>query len=190
MGVILLVGLGNPGTQYEHTRHNAGFMLADRLRDTYGFPNWKSQSEGLASKGRIGPHEVVLLKPQTFMNLSGPCVQAVARFYKIPPAQVLVLHDELDVALGKVKHKLGGGDAGHNGLKSITRALGGAPYPRLRIGIGRPPHAGMVESYVLQPFLPDEQKLLDDVLGKLVQHMPLLLEKPNDALAKLGNVVA
>jgi len=184
--MILLVGLGNPGTQYARTLHNAGFLFTEQVRQAYGLPTWRSQHQGLLSKGRVGPHDVLLLQPQTFMNLSGRSVQAVATFYKITPAQLWVVHDELDLALGKVKYKLGGGDAGHNGLKSITAALG-ADYYRLRLGIGRPPGLQPVEDYVLQNFIAAEQNTLTPLLGKLTENLPAILENPIATLAKLGN---
>lgn len=184
--MILLTGLGNPGTHYARTRHNAGFLFTEQVRLAYGFPAWKSQHQGLLSKGRIGPQEVLLLQPQTFMNVSGRSVQAAAAFYKVPLSQLWVAHDELDIPLGKVKYKLGGGDAGHNGLKSITTALG-ANYHRLRLGIGRPTGPQPVEDYVLQNFTAGEADTLAPVLESLVKHLPTLLEKPLDTLAKLGN---
>jgi PTH1 family peptidyl-tRNA hydrolase len=161
-------------------------LFTERVRLAYGFPAWKSQHQGLLSKGRVGQHDVLLLQPQTFMNLSGRSVQATAAFYKVPPPQLWVVHDELDLALGKVKYKVGGGDAGHNGLKSITAALGGN-YHRLRVGIGRPVGLQPVEDYVLQNFTAQELDVITPLLSKLIDNLPSMLENPLDTLAKLGN---
>jgi peptidyl-tRNA hydrolase, PTH1 family len=182
----LIIGLGNPGKQYLFTRHNVGFMLQDVLAHVYGCSSWQSKFQGLVSTGAIAGHKVVLLKPQTFMNLSGQSVQAAAAFYKIKPEDMLVVHDELDLALGHLKYKKGGSDAGHNGLKSITAALG-ANYGRLRIGIGRPEHKSEVSSYVLNPFDASQSLIIAERLGTLASHAPELLTDPIKLLAKLGN---
>jgi PTH1 family peptidyl-tRNA hydrolase len=187
--MMVLVGLGNPGQQYARTRHNAGFLFTELVRGAYGLPAWKKQFDGLVSKGKVGGQDILLLQPQTFMNLSGRSVQATCAFYKIPPAQVWVVHDELDLALGKMKYKLGGGDAGHNGLKSITAALG-ANYHRLRLGIGRPTGPQPVEDYVLQNFSGTEADALEPLLEKLTKALPTFLETPIETLAKLGNAEA
>lgn len=185
--MMVLVGLGNPGPQYARTRHNAGFLFTDLVRETYGLPAWKKQFDGLVNKGKVAGHDVLLLQPQTFMNLSGRSVQAACAFYKIPPNQLWVVHDELDLALGKTKYKLGGGDAGHNGLKSITAALG-PNYHRLRLGIGRPTDPQPVEDYVLQNFSATEAEVLAPLLEKLAKALPELIEKPVETLAKLNNI--
>jgi PTH1 family peptidyl-tRNA hydrolase len=187
--MMVLVGLGNPGPQYAHTRHNAGFLFTDLVHKAYGFPTWKKQFDGLVSKGKVAGYDVLLLQPQTFMNLSGRSVQAACAFYKIPPAQVWAIHDELDLALGKTKYKFGGGDAGHNGLKSITAALG-ANYHRLRLGIGRPTGPQPVEDYVLQNFSAAETEIFKPLLEKLTKALPTFLETPIETLAKLGNAEA
>ena len=187
---MLLAGLGNPGQKYARTRHNAGFLFAELVRSTHGLPTWKKQGEGLVSKGKLGGVDIVLLQPQTYMNLSGSSVQAALRFYKLKPEQLFVAHDELDIALGKLKYKQGGGDAGHNGLKSITQALGTPNYHRLRLGIGRPTTQQPVEDYVVQAFSADERAQLDALLERMAKAMPQLLENPLDTLAKLGNSTA
>ncbi len=187
--MMILAGLGNPGAQYANTRHNAGFMLLDALQQAYAFPAWKKQHQALLSKGRIGAHEVILLKPQTFMNLSGASVQAAMTYYKVPLAQLWVAHDELDLALGKVRYKQGGGDAGHNGLRSISGAVG-SNYHRLRLGIDRPPPPLAVEDYVLSSFQADEKARVQAMLTALSDSFPALLENPLDTLAKLGNLRA
>lgn len=185
----LLVGLGNPGPSYQTTRHNAGFLALEAVRQHYGLPNWKAQYKGFTSKGSIGPHSVLLLQPQTFMNLSGQSVQAAATFFKTPPGNIWVFHDELDIASGSLKYKLGGGDAGHNGLKSITGALG-ANYHRVRIGIGRPTPPLDAADYVLQSYTTPEIEALTTLLAKLVPALPDFLSQPQQTLAKLGNIKA
>lgn len=169
--MILLVGLGNPGDRYRDTRHNVGFMLIDLIAERWGRPVWRSkfQAETAAldvPRGQGAGDKAVLLKPQTFMNLSGQSVQPAAAFYKVETPHVLVAHDELDLPFGQVRLKAGGGDAGHNGLKSITQRLGTNGYTRLRIGIGRPPpdFRGSGADFVLQAFSPVEQAELPGVL--------------------------
>lgn len=161
--MILLVGLGNPGAKYERNRHNVGFMAVDRIAADHGFTPWRARFQGQAAEGRLGDTRTVLLKPGTFMNLSGQSVGEAMRYLKLDPAQVLVLHDELDLAPGKVRLKLGGGHAGHNGLRSIHQHIGDA-YRRLRIGIGHPGHKDRVAGYVLSDFAKAEETGLDDLL--------------------------
>lgn len=175
----LIVGLGNPGPEYERTRHNAGFWLAERvaddLRATFSL---EKTFFGHVAKARVEGENVVLAKPITYMNRSGQCVGALARFYKLAPEQVLVLHDELDLAPGQVKIKQGGGHAGHNGLKDIQAALGGPAFWRLRLGIGHPRTLGLaqqVADFVLHPPRREEQDLLDAAIDACRAVMPLLL---------------
>ncbi|WP_415839870.1 aminoacyl-tRNA hydrolase, partial [Paracoccus yeei] len=161
--MILLVGLGNPGAKYERNRHNVGFMAVNRIAADHGFTPWRARFQGQVAEGRLGDTRTVLLKPGTFMNLSGQSVGEAMRYLKLDPAQVLVLHDELDLAPGKVRLKLGGGHAGHNGLRSIHQHIGDA-YRRLRIGIGHPGHKDRVAGYVLSDFAKAEEAGLDDLL--------------------------
>ena len=161
----LIVGVGNPGAQYAETRHNVAWMLLDQfssLQDAI----WKSKFKGLYAEGSIKGKKFYALKPQTFMNLSGESVQPFASFFKINPSDILVIHDELDIPFGQVHFKMGGGLAGHNGLKSIAACLGTDQFARMRIGIGRPPH-GNVSSWVLSPFGKDEQVQLTVLLKNL-----------------------
>lgn len=162
----LIVGLGNPGAKYARHRHNIGFMALDRIAADHGFPPWKSKHQGSLSEGRLGSERVALLKPETFMNNSGQAVQAAMRFYKLDPADVIVFHDEIDLAPGKVRHKLGGGHAGHNGLRSIHAHIG-PEYARVRLGVGHPGHKDRVPSYVLHDFAKADEAWLDDVLRGL-----------------------
>ncbi len=171
----LLVGLGNPGDKYARNRHNIGFMALDRLADKYSaFSLWKSKHQGLLADASLAQQKVYLLKPQTFMNNSGPSVSATARFYKIPPERVVVFYDELDLAPGKIRIKRGGGNGGHNGLKSID-AHYGKDYWRVRLGIGHPGAKERVIGHVLGDFTSSEQAWLDPLLDTLALHLPHLL---------------
>lgn len=173
----LIVGLGNPGRQYEKTRHNAGFWLLERLAfDLGGTWSHDSKFQGDLSSVSIRGERVILLKPATFMNRSGQSVGSVARYFKIQPEEILVIHDELDFEAGKVKLKIGGGHAGHNGLKDIISHLGSREFCRLRIGIGAPPGKQPVSDYVLSdPSKEDKEKIdsaiqaVGDILGLLVE---------------------
>lgn len=159
----LFVGLGNPGAKYAGNRHNIGFMALDRIAADHGFGPWKRAFQGLACEGRLGEEKVILLKPETFMNLSGQSVAEAMRFYKLTPDDITVLHDELDLAPGKARVKQGGGHAGHNGLRSIHGHIGEA-YGRVRLGIGHPGHKDAVAAYVLHDFAKADQDWLDDLL--------------------------
>jgi len=159
----LFVGLGNPGTKYAENRHNIGFMVVDRIQEDHGFAPWRSKFQGQVSEGKLGSEKVILIKPETFMNLSGQSVGEAMRFYKLTPADVVVFHDELDLAPGKVRVKTGGGHAGHNGLRSIHQHIG-AEYDRVRLGIGHPGHKDRVAPYVLSDFAKADQDWLDDVI--------------------------
>jgi len=158
----LFIGLGNPGAKYSQNRHNIGFMVMDRIAET-GFGPWKPKFQGLVSEGRIGGEKVILLKPATFMNLSGQSVGEAMRFYKLSPDDITVFHDELDLAPGKVRLKTGGGHAGHNGLRSLHQHIG-PEYHRVRLGIGHPGHKDKVARYVLHDFAKSDLGWLDDLL--------------------------
>lgn len=160
----LLVGLGNPGAKYARNRHNIGFMALDRIASDNPFPAWKTRFQALVSEARLGTSRVTLLKPQTFMNLSGQAVGEAMRYLKLSPADVIVLHDELDLAPGKCRLKQGGGHAGHNGLRSIHQHLG-PDYLRVRLGIGHPGHKDRVAGYVLSDFAKADQDWLEDLLA-------------------------
>ena len=182
----LFVGLGNPGAKYAGNRHNIGFMALDRIASDHGFSPWKRAFQGLACEGRLGADKVVLLKPETFMNLSGQSVQAAVAVYKLQLADVTVFHDELDLAPGKCRVKQGGGHAGHNGLRSIHAHLGDA-YGRVRLGIGHPGHKDAVANYVLHDFAKADQEWLDDLLRGLSDGAAALAD--GDA-ARFMNAVA
>lgn len=159
----LFVGLGNPGQKYAGNRHNIGFMAVDRIAEDHGFGPWRSKFQGQVSEGRLGTERVALLKPETFMNLSGQSVGEAMRFYKLDPSDVTVFHDELDLAPGKVRVKSGGGHAGHNGLRSLHQHIGEG-YERVRLGIGHPGHKDRVSPYVLSDFAKAEAGWLDDLM--------------------------
>ncbi|MGB4812772.1 MAG: aminoacyl-tRNA hydrolase [Methylophilaceae bacterium] len=163
-GIRLFVGLGNPGDKYERTRHNAGFWWVDSIAaKTDSKLTLDAKMFGMVAKLNPTPDKW-LLKPTTFMNLSGKAVAALANYYKISPAEILVIHDELDLPAGSIKLKFSGGHGGHNGLKDIHSALGTADYWRLRVGIGHPGNRNEVVSFVLKPPLKDEQSAIDDSL--------------------------
>jgi PTH1 family peptidyl-tRNA hydrolase len=169
----LIVGLGNPGGQYQNNRHNIGFMLIEAIAHAYDFPKFEKKFSGEFAQGFIGKHKVMLLKPQTFMNLSGKSVLECSNFYKIAHEKILVLHDELDLVTGRIKVKFAGHHAGHNGLKSID-AMIGENYHRLRFGISRPIH-GDVSNYVLGNFNETESKVVEQAIKAVVFHLPLIL---------------
>jgi PTH1 family peptidyl-tRNA hydrolase len=171
----LFVGLGNPGTKYARNRHNIGFMAVDAIADAHGFGPWRSRFKGVVAEGRLGTEKVLLLKPETYMNLSGEAVQAALAFYKLSPGDLVVFHDELDLAPGKVRVKTGGGTAGHNGLRSIGGQLG-PDFMRVRLGIGHPGDKARVTGYVLGDFGSDDREWLDDLLRGISEGAPALAE--------------
>ncbi len=162
----LFVGLGNPGQQYQMHRHNIGFMAVDEIANANSFGPWRSKFQGLFCEGRLGNQKIVILKPSTFMNLSGQSVGELTRFYKINSKSITVFHDELDLAPGKCRFKLSGGHAGHNGLKSIHSHIG-ENYRRIRLGIGHPGQKDLVSKYVLENFSKKEQQWLEKLLEKI-----------------------
>ncbi len=171
----LIVGLGNPGTKYAANRHNIGFMALDRVETCHGLGPWRSRFQGQIAEGRLGRNRVTLLKPQTFMNLSGQSVGEAMRYLKLSPDDVIVFHDELDLAPGKCRVKNGGGHAGHNGLRSIHQHIG-ADYRRVRLGIGHPGHKDRVAGYVLADFAQSDQDWLDDLLRGVSDGLPELVD--------------
>jgi len=170
----LLVGLGNPGPSHLFNRHNVGFMAADVIAQRYDFPGFRAKFHGLCSEGVIAGQRVLILKPQTFMNDSGRSVGQAARFFKLAPSEIVAMHDEIDLKPGKVRAKLGGGSAGHNGLRSLDDHIG-PDYWRIRIGVGRPAPGGDVVAYVLQNFAREEESWLTETLAAVAEAVPLLL---------------
>src|ERR1700742_4769837 len=170
---LLIAGLGNPGSQYAKNRHNAGFIVVDELHAHYRFGPWKAKFDGLLSEGTLDGRKTYLLKPQTYMNLSGDSVGPALRFFKLPVNALVVAHDEIDLAAGKLKVKTGGGDAGQNGLRSVTATLG-PDYRRVRIGIGHPGEKSRVTGHVLQNFSNSDLEWFKPMLDAMVEAAPLL----------------
>lgn len=186
----LLVGLGNPGSKYENNRHNIGFMAIDAIADAQGFPAFKKKFQGLLSEGQIAGEKVILLKPQTYMNNSGQSVGEAAKFYKLPIENIIVFHDELDLASSKIRTKKGGGHAGHNGLRSMDSHLNSKDYYRVRLGIGHPGDKGMVHGHVLGDFSKTESIWLEKMMEMIGVHAPLLLQgKDNEFMSKVAQAL-
>ena len=165
--MILVVGLGNPGLEYAKTRHNIGFTALDMISERYSFESWKNKLNGHYAKGLIGKQKTILLKPQTFMNMSGSCVKSFVDYFKIEDNNLFVIYDDIDLELGTLKKKIGGGHAGHNGVKSIFESLKASNFCKMRIGVGRPEEKEKVTNFVLSKFLPDELIIVQEVLEKV-----------------------
>jgi peptidyl-tRNA hydrolase, PTH1 family len=176
MNTYVIAGLGNPGPQYQWTRHNAGFLFLDRIANLENVPITRKSFSGLAGEWSYRDKRLVLLKPQTFMNLSGRSVMQALQFYKLPLSQLIVVHDELDLPYGTVRFKQGGGHGGHNGLRSIQEQLGKGDFTRLRVGIGRPPHGDTV-NYVLGTIPPVQMESLPKVLDGALDMLEMMLDE-------------
>lgn len=184
--MFLVVGLGNPGEEYAKTRHNIGFMAADEIHSRYNFAPFKSKFEGLLAEGNIDGEKILLLKPQTFMNLSGNSVGKVANFYKITPKNIIVIHDDKDLSLGKLKAKIGGSAGGHNGLKNIDSQIG-QDYNRIRIGVGSPKeHNTDTVNFVLSRFSKAEMDILQERLDFIANTINELINK---GVAQYSNLI-
>lgn len=185
--MFLIVGLGNPGVEYAGTRHNVGFMTVDAIADKYGFGPWRDKFDGLIAEGRIDDEKVYLLKPQTFMNLSGNSVVKAAMFYKILPDHVVVVHDDMDLDINKIKAKIGGGSGGHNGIKSIDAHITNG-YNRVRIGVGHPQgNNGDVVNHVLSRFSKTEAAALEQNIEIVTDNIGILLKDGINAFSnKIG----
>ena len=173
----IVAGLGNPGPEYSGNRHNAGHMVADLLAERMGARFKAHRSRNDIAEGRLAGVPVTLAKPRTYMNLSGGPVAALSAFYKVPPGRIVVVHDELDIPFGSVRLKLDGGDNGHNGLRSVTQALGTNAYCRVRFGIGRPPGRMDAATFVLRDFSAAERKELPLVIDRCADAVETLLSK-------------
>jgi len=171
----LIVGLGNPGDKHSGNRHNVGFMAADAIAERFSFQPWRRRFSGELAEGRIGVDKCLLLKPSTYMNESGRSVGEALRFYKLDLADVVVIYDEIDLAPGRLKVKSGGGNAGHNGLRSLSNHIGN-DYQRVRIGVGRPAQKSQVANYVLRDFSKADQDWLQPLLNAVSAAMPVLLK--------------
>jgi PTH1 family peptidyl-tRNA hydrolase len=173
----LIVGLGNPGQQYAGTRHNVGFMIVDYLAGENNLIFTDSRWQAAVAKAIIWDKSVILLKPQTFMNLSGTAVAQAAHFYKLQPARIIIIHDDLDIEFGRIKIVSGGGDGGHKGIRSITEHLGTKSFPRIKIGIGRPPSPVLPEKYVLAKFDSAEKEVLERNMSVVSEGIRILLQE-------------
>ena len=175
--MFLIVGLGNPGAEYAGTRHNVGFMTVDALAEKYGFGPFRDKFDGLITEGQIGGEKTYILKPQTYMNLSGNSVVKAANFYKILPSNIIVIHDDMDLPAGKIKAKLGGGSGGHNGIKSIDAAIS-PNYNRIRLGVGHPQGKGEeVVNHVLSRFSKAEIEAVAKDIDIVVDTIEVLMKK-------------
>ena len=174
---MVIAGLGNPGERYADTRHNIGFMVVDQLAVRHQIPLKKKGHQALYGVGRCGQHQVMLLQPQTFMNLSGASVASACKSLDVSSGDLVVVHDEIDLPFGEIRVKVGGGHGGHNGLRHIDQALATRDYIRVRVGIDRPPAGGDVAGYVLRSFSSSEKKQLDTVLGYAAEIVETILER-------------
>lgn len=186
MDHIIIAGLGNPGPAYEGTRHNVGFNIVDAIAEEFSFPGFNNKFSSLTSSKILGPNKITLLKPQTFMNLSGEATSKAIHFYKISPDNLIVIHDDLDLNLAKVKMKIGGGSGGHNGIKSIDQHIG-PEYYRLRIGISKPINQKNTSNFVLNKFTKEEEIVIQKMTKKILENFDLLTK--ND-LANFMNKMA
>ena len=174
----LVVGLGNPGDKYEGTRHNAGFMVIDQLAEGLKIPVQRLKFKALTNTAEIAGHKVLLMKPVTYMNLSGEAVGEAAAFYKVPPERILVLSDEVSLAPGKIRVRRSGSAGGHNGLKDIIAHLGTDQFPRIRVGVGAPAHPDReMIGWVIGKFTPEERKVVDQAVDRAVDAAACLIEK-------------
>ncbi len=184
--MFLIVGLGNPGSEYAGTRHNVGFLAADYLYEKFGFSPFRAKFDGLIAEGKIAGEKVFLLKPQTYMNLSGNSVVKAANFYKILPENIVVIHDDMDLQPGQLKVKTGGGAGGHNGLKSIDAAIS-PNYHRIRIGVGHPAGKGeAVVSHVLSRFSKADAEQIEQNVSLIADTIDVLLK---DGMAVYSNKI-
>lgn len=185
---MLIVGLGNPGADYARTRHNIGFLAVEEIADRYRFGPWKNKFQGRVRDGIVDGAKSMILEPLTFMNDSGRSVLAAATFHKIPPQEIVVVHDDLDLPAGKVRVKRGGGHGGHNGLRSIDAHLG-KDYWRIRLGIGRPEFKDAVVGWVLRDFAKSDREWLDPLLVAVADNIPLIVGgRPDEFMNRLARV--
>ncbi len=186
---VMIVGLGNPGREYRETRHNVGFMVVDRLADKHGIKLTRVQNKAIVGNGYIGGVKVILVKPQTYMNLSGQAVSALVRYYKIQLQDLIVAHDDVDLPFGVIRMRPGGGSAGQKGVASIIKLLGSQDFSRLRMGVGRPPGRMDAAAYVLQNFAAAEHEFLQNFLDRAVGAMDCFLQDGLEAAMNRFNQV-
>ncbi len=171
----LFVGLGNPGSEYRNNRHNIGFMAADEIVNRHSFAPFRSKFQGQICEGTIAKKKIIVLKPSTYMNESGKAIQAVMAFYKLPIDDIIVFHDEMDLAAGKIRMKTGGGHAGHNGIRSIQSYIG-ADFQRVRLGVGHPGNKEQVINHVLKDFSKTDHQWLDIMIKAIGENIDLLIK--------------
>ncbi|HEY4690810.1 MAG TPA: aminoacyl-tRNA hydrolase [Anaerolineae bacterium] len=186
----LIVGLGNPGREYAGSRHNIGWQVADRFVTGQGWRFSKKQNDALVAVGSIGPTRVMVAKPQTFMNLSGRAVQPLAKFYTVPLERMLVIYDDLDLPFGAIRLRMKGGAGGHNGMRSIIDRMGTDGFPRLRMGVGRPPGRMDAMAFLLRDFEPAEQAELPDILDRAVESVRTFITDGIAAAMNKHNIAA
>ena len=182
--MFLVVGLGNPDKEYQATRHNIGFMAVDEIFHRYSFSDFRKKAQGLVAEGNIANEKVLLIKPQTYMNLSGNCVAELVNFYKLSAQNVIVIHDDMDLNVGQIKAKCGGSAGGHNGLKSIDSHIGNA-YGRIRIGVGRPQSKEQVIDWVLSGFSKDDKEKTQKIIDLTAQNIDIFISKGCQAFASI-----
>lgn len=186
--MLLIVGLGNPGSEYSHTRHNVGFMIIDKLLSIYSNFSERRQFSSITYHGKIGDTKVILMKPQTYVNLSGSAVMQCMQFFKIVPNDVIIMHDDLDLKFGQIKVKCGGSSAGHNGLTSIDKSIG-KDYHRLRFGIGRPENGIPISSFVVSKFGEEESIGVADRIILIAENFNILLLRNQTAYSSFINLL-
>ena len=182
--MFLVVGLGNPDKEYQATRHNIGFMAADEIFRRHSFSEFRKKAQGLVAEGNIADEKVLLIKPQTYMNLSGNCVAELVKFYKLSAQNVIVIHDDMDLNVGQIKAKCGGGTGGHNGLKSIDAHIG-KDYGRIRIGVGHPALKEQVVNWVLSDFSKEDKEKIEKSLDLIAQNIDIFISKGWQAFASV-----
>jgi PTH1 family peptidyl-tRNA hydrolase len=187
--MLLFVGLGNPGQRYANNRHNIGFMAVDEMVRRHSFGPWRSKFQGQICEGRIAGEKILILKPETFMNESGRAVGEALRFYKLEPEQIFVVYDEIDLAPGKIKVKQGGGNGGHNGLRSVDAHIG-RDYWRIRLGVGHPGDKDLVHSHVLGDFSKAETLWRDKLIEAVAAEIPLMIKGDSGSfMSRVANVL-
>ena len=184
--MLLFVGLGNPSPNFENNRHNIGFKIIDAINQKFGLSKQKPKFKGLLTTGTINGKKVYAIKPLTFMNNSGICIRELIEYFKIEAENVIVFHDDLDIDFGKVKAKVGGSSAGHNGIKSIDKFIG-TDYSRVRVGIGHPKEKRRVNSHVLEDFKDDEEEKIKEITESIVKLVPTLIDKKIDLFSSRVN---
>jgi len=184
--MLLFAGLGNPDPKHANNRHNVGFKLIDALNKNFGLSKQKPKFKGLLTNGQVQDNKVIVVKPLTFMNNSGMCIREITDYHRIKTNNIFVFHDDMDIEIGKIKTKMGGSSAGHNGIKSIDDSIG-TDYNRIRIGIGHPGDKELVDKHVLNDFTEEEKITIDQVIKKIFKNINLLIEKKLDDFTSKSN---